>query len=117
MRLLQGLGPEGPRAHWECLSQVQMVPEYDGEPAACVPHRSAARWSDSAVFDHVVIDNSCVAEIVEADVFAAVEPWHQLSDQVNRASGYTEMWSAGVPTVDLRAFAAKVACFSAKSDP
>ena len=73
------------------------------------PIRQLGRWSGSVVLiDHVIVDNRCLAEMIEEDVVSAVEPWHQLGDPLAMGSGYTELWSDRGPTVDLRAVAARV---------
>jgi hypothetical protein len=59
---------------------------------------------DAVTVEQVLVPNRHLAEVVEADVLEAVEPWHELGNMAHAAGGYTEMWSDHGPSIDLRAF-------------
>lgn len=65
-------------------------------------HRIAFFASRSGILvERVSVENRAMAELVEADVLALVEEWHQLGATDRPGGGYTEMWRETGPSVDL----------------
>lgn len=54
------------------------------------------------VVERVTVENRAMAELIESDVLALVETWHQVGDPARPGGGYTEMWNHTGPTVALR---------------